>query len=167
MKPLAGVKVVELSTFVAGPVTARLLADLGADVIKVEAPAGDGWRATAMNYCALTYSEAQNPVFDIYNTGKRFVCLNLKTAEGMEAMEKLLAEADVFVTNLRPGALQRLALDYETLKSKYPKLVYGILLGYGEKGPEAGKPAYDTSAFWARSGFLRDQGVLKEDYQPV
>lgn len=167
MKPLAGVKVVELSTFVAGPVTARLLADLGADVIKVEAPAGDGWRATAKNYLPLTYSDEQNPVFDIYNTGKRFVSLNLKTAEGMEAMEKLLAEADVFVTNLRPGALQRLALDYETLKGKYPKLVYGILLGYGEKGPDAGKPAYDTSAFWAKSGFLRDQGVLKEDYQPV
>ena len=167
MKPLAGVKVVELSTFVAGPVTARLLADLGADVIKVEPPAGDGWRATAMAYRSLTYSDVQNPVFDIYNTGKRMVALNLKNPDGMEAMEKLLADADVFVTNLRPAALQRLGLDYEALKAKYPKLVYAILLGYGDKGPDAGMPAYDTSAFWAKSGFLRDQGVLTEDYRPV
>lgn len=167
MKPLKGVKVVELSTFVAGPVTARLLADLGAEVIKVEPPRGDGWRATGINYLPRTYSEEQNPVFDIYNTGKRFVSLDLKKPEGMAAFRALLERADVFVTNLRPAALQRLGLDYESLKEAYPKLVYGILLGYGEKGPDAGKPAYDTSAFWSKSGFLLDQGVLTEDYRPV
>lgn len=167
MKPLEGVKVVELSTFVAGPVTARLLADLGAEVVKVEAPNGDGWRATGVSYLPLVYSAEQNPVFDIYNTGKRFVSLNLKHPDGKAAFHKLLETADVFVTNLRPGALQRLGIDYESLKEKYPRLVYGILLGYGEQGPDAGKPAYDTSAFWAKSGFLRDQGVKTEHYQPV
>jgi len=166
-KPLTGVKVVELATFVAGPVTARLLADLGADVIKVERPEGDAWRATGISYLPSRFSAEENPVFDIYNTGKKHVALNLKTPGGMEAFHRLLAQADVLVTNTRPKALKRLGLDYETLKEKYPALIYGILLGYGEEGPESSKPAFDTSAFWAKSGFLRTQAPLGGDYAPV
>lgn len=166
-KPLAGVKVVEMSTFVAGPVSARLLADLGAEVIKVERPEGDAWRATGISYLPNRFSKNENPVFDIYNAGKKHVALNLKTEAGMEAFRKLLAEADVFITNTRPNALKRLGLSYEDLKEKYPALIYGILLGYGEEGPEAEKPAFDTSAFWAKSGFLRDQSLKREDYAPV
>ena len=166
-KPLAGVKVVEMSTFVAGPVTARLLADLGAEVIKVERPEGDAWRVTGVSYLPRRFSEAENPVFDIYNTGKKHLALNLKTPEGMEAFHKLLAEADVFITNTRPRALKRLGLAYEDIQEKYPALIYGILLGYGEEGPESEKPAFDTSAFWAKSGFLRDHGLVREDYAPV
>ncbi len=166
-KPLTGVKVVELSTFVAGPVTARLLADLGAEVIKVERPEGDAWRATGISYIPGRFSQDENPVFDIYNAGKKHIALNLKVPEGMEALHKLLAEADVFITNIRPNALKRLGLSYEDLKETYPALIYGILLGYGEEGPEARKPAFDTSAFWAKSGFLRDQSLDREDYAPV
>jgi crotonobetainyl-CoA:carnitine CoA-transferase CaiB-like acyl-CoA transferase len=135
-KPLAGVKVVELATFVAGPVSARLLADLGAEVIKVERPEGDAWRATGVSYLPNRFSKDENPVFDIYNAGKKHVALNLKTPEGMEAFHRLLADADVFITNTRPRALKRLGLSYEDIKEKYPSLVYGILLGYGEEGPE-------------------------------
>lgn len=164
--PLSGIKVVELATFVAGPVTARLLADMGAEVIKVEAPRGDEWRRTGVSF-NTRFSPEENPVFAIYNTGKKHVSLNLKTPEGMEAFHKLLAQADVFVTNTRQNSLKRLGLSYEDLQEKYPRLIYAIILGYGEKGPEAARPAFDTTAFWSRTGFLRDMAVDGDDYYPV
>lgn len=165
--PLAGVKVVELSTFVAAPVCARLLADLGAEVIKVERPTGDDWRRTGVGYNASRFNDQENPVFDIYNSGKKHVAINLKDSEGMEAFHKLLSQADVFITNIRIAALARLGLTYEDLKEKYPSLVYAMVIGYGEKGPDAGKPAFDTVAFWSRSGFMRDQAIAGENYTPV
>ncbi len=166
-KPLEGVRVVEMSTYVAAPVAARLLADMGAEVIKVERPEGDAWRDTGVGYHSERYCADDNPVFNIYNSGKKHLALNLKAQEGMDAFHRLLETADVFITNTRPAALKRLGLTYEQLKERYPKLVYGIVLGYGEKGPDADKPAFDTSAFWARCGFLRDQSPLKDDYEPV
>ena len=165
--PLSGIKVVELATFVAGPVTARLMADMGADVIKVEAPGGDGWRQSGVSYLPLHFSQDENPVFDIYNAGKKHISLNLKSPEGKEVFHKLLSEADVFITNTRPAALKRLGFSYEDIKDLYPKLIYAIVLGYGEKGPDADKPAFDTTAFWSRSGFLRDMAVVTEDYCPT
>ena len=166
--PLAGVRVVEMSVFVAAPVSARLLADMGAEVIKVEAPSGDSWRASGISYNSIRFSEDENPVFDIYNTGKKHISLNLKTPEGKEAFFKLLDGADVFVTNLRPAALKRLGISYDDLKDKYPRLIYAAVLGYGEKGPDADMPAYDTTAFWSRSGFLRDMAVKEDNfYMPV
>lgn len=165
-KPLKGIRVVELSIFVAAPVCARLLADMGAEVIKVEHPNGDGWRYRALNYKPDVYNEQHNPVFDIYNSGKQHIALNLKTPEGMEAMHKLLETADVFLTNTRPAALDRLGLGYEQIKEKYPKLIYAIILGYGEKGPDAAEPAFDGTAFWSRGGFLRDMPDA-ENYMPI
>lgn len=165
--PLSGIKVVELATFVAGPVTARLMADMGAEVTKVEAPTGDGWRGSGISYSPRRFSKDENPIFDIYNTGKKHISLNLKSLKGIEAMYKLLAEADVFITNTRPAALKRLGLSYEDLKEKFPRLIYAIVLGYGEKGPDADKPAFDTTAFWSRSGFLRDMSPLNDQYTPV
>jgi len=166
--PLSGIKVLDLTTFVAAPVCGRLLADMGAEVIKVEHPnGGDAWRKTGVGYNPSRFSEQENPVFDIYNSGKKHICLNLKSEEGMKIFHQLLAEADVFITNTRPAALKRLGISYEDLKEKYPKLVYGIVLGFGEKGPDAAKPAFDTSAFWSRSGFLRDMSAKDGSYQPV
>ena len=165
-KPLSGIRVVELSTFVAAPVCCRLLSDLGAEVIKIEAPAGDGWRITGQTYTAR-FNLDQNPIFDIYNAGKKHICLNLKTPEGMDAMHRLLETADVFVTNTRPAALKRLGLDQETLMAKYPRLVYGIVLGYGEKGPMKYRVAFDTTAFFAKGGFTRDLAPLVDDYYPL
>ena len=86
-KPLEGYTVVEMSTFVAGPVTARLLADLGATVIKVERPEGDAWRETGISYLPLRFSHEENPVFDIYNAGKQHMALNVKAPGGMEIMD--------------------------------------------------------------------------------
>lgn len=165
--PLTGVKVVELSTFVAAPVCSRLLADLGAEVIKVERPDGDDWRRTGVGYNTSRFSDQENPVFDIFNSGKKHVSINLKDPEGKEAFHKLLSQADVFVTNTRHAALARLGLTYEDLKDKYPALIYAMVVGYGEKGPDAAKPAFDTVAFWSRSGFLRDQALAGENYTPV
>lgn len=165
-KPLEGIRVLELTTFVAAPCCGRLLADLGADVIKIERPDGDAWRETGKNYNSR-FNDDANPVFDIYNSGKRFVSLNLKTEAGMEVFRSLLAEADIFITNTRPQALKRLGIAYEDLKETYPQLIYAIVLGYGEEGPDAHKPAFDTTAFWARSGFLRDQSLVTGEYVPV
>ena len=168
MRPLEGYTVVDLTTYVAAPVCARLLSDLGARVIKIESPKGDGWRNTGVIFGPRRFTQEENPIFDLYNSGKDMICLNLKSPEGMEAMHKLLAKADVFITNNRPAALSRLGLHYDQLKEKYPRLIYGIVLGFGEKGPDADKPAFDTTAFWSRSGFLRDTAVVGErEYYPV
>ncbi len=167
-KPLSGVRVVELATFVAGPSCGRLLADLGAEVIKIEHPKGDSWRLSAKGYKSGVFTDDHNPVFDLYNSGKTHISLNLKSSEGMDAFHKLMETADVFVTNTRPAALGRLGISYEQLKERYPRLIYAILLGYGEKGPDAERPAFDTTAFWSRSGFLRDLTTLSDgEYYPV
>ena len=166
-KPLSGIKVVELADYVSAPVCARLLADMGAEVIKIERPTGNAWRENGKVSCAWKFNDAVNPGYDINNTGKRHIVLNLKTPEGLAVCHQLLETADVFVTNLRVQALARLGLDYPSIKDKYPKLIYAIGLGYGEKGPDANNPAFDHTAFWARSGFLLDMAPLSDDYHPV
>ena len=165
--PLSGIRVLDLSTFVAAPVCARLLADMGADVIKIERPDGDTWRLTGKAYLPDRFSDAENPVFDIYNSGKKHIALDLKSAEGKAIFFQLLEQADVFVTNTRPAALKRLGISYEDLKDRFPALVYGIVLGYGEKGPDSNKPAFDTTGYWSKSGFLRDMATMNENYAPV
>lgn len=165
--PLTGVKVLELATMVAAPSCARILSDMGAEVIKVEHPKGDGWRKTGISYNPGRFSEDENPVFDIYNSGKKHIAINLKSEKGMEAFHKLLKQSDVFVTNTRPAALRRLGIYYDDLKEQYPGLIYAIILGYGEKGPDKDMPAFDTTAFWSKSGFLRDMSPAGENYAPV
>lgn len=166
-KPLSGIKVVELADYVSAPVCARILADMGAEVIKIERNTGNVWRETGKASCPWKFTDEENPGYDINNTGKKHIVLNLKTAEGLEICHKLLKTADVFVTNMRVQALKRLGLDYEAVKEKYPRMVYAIGLGYGEKGPDANNPAFDHTAFWARTGFLLDMAPLTDDYHPV
>lgn len=151
--PLEGVKVVELATFIAAPCTARFLADLGADVIKVEAPKGDPLRYTAVNE-GRPLDQKENTSYDLENAGKRCISLNTKSEEGREALEKLIADADVFICNWRQGPLKRAGLDWETLHAKYPALVFGYVSGYGEVGPDKDLPGFDFTAFYARGGIL-------------
>ena len=99
-KPLEGIRVLELSTFVAAPVTGRFLSDLGAEVIKIEPPTGDPWRLTGINYVASRFSQDENPVFDIYNAGKKLISINLKTEEGQAIFHQLLEKSDIFLTNM-------------------------------------------------------------------
>ena len=162
-RPLEGVRVIELAAHVAGPSCGRLLSDLGAEVIKIEGPTGDPWRATGIGYCPNRFTMEENPSYDICNTGKKSIELNLKSEFGQTAVHRLLETADMFVSNFRPDALKRLGLHYEQICPRYPGLIYGMSLGFGEKGPEASKKAMDVTAFWARSGFLRDQNPVELD----
>lgn len=152
-RPLDEVKVVELATFIAGPCCARYLADLGADVIKVESPDGDPLRYTAVNE-GRPFGDAEDTSFCMENSGKKCITLNTKKPAGREALEKLIAGCDVFITNWRQPALKRSGLDYETLKGKYPKIVMGIVSGYGETGPDKDLPGFDFTAFFARGGVM-------------
>jgi len=153
-KPLFGVRVIDLTSMAAGPVCARVLADWGADVIKVEPPEGDFLRRFGPTMGLPSFDE-ENPLWQLANANKRLVALDLKTPEGQEIIHKLLTTADVFVSNYRPQALRKLKLAYEDL-SKYPKLVYAMLTGFGEKGPEAEKAGFDVVAYWGRSGAMVD-----------
>ena len=122
--PMSGVRVVELGLWVAGPACGGILADWGAEVFKVEPHAGDPFRSMEW-----LYGDQGNPPFDLDNRGKKSVVIDLQTPRGMELMHSLLGSADVFVTNFRPGGLERLGLDYPTLASKYPTLVYASVTG--------------------------------------
>lgn len=147
--PLEGIKVVELGVWVAGPAAGGILADWGADVVKIEPPTGDPGRMFGR---MLGLDDDTNPPFEMDNRSKRSIVLDLTTDGGLATARQLLAGADVFLTNVRPDALARLDLDYEKVAALNPGLVYGLITGYGESGPEANRPAYDVAAFWARSG---------------
>ncbi|MCI8958119.1 MAG: CoA transferase [Lachnospiraceae bacterium] len=166
MKPLEGIRVVELSTVVAASSIGRRLTQFGATSIKVESLAGDQFRTFGKTY-QTPCTEDENPIFDQLNGCKRSIPLNLKTADGMEVMLKLLEQADVFVTNTRARALERLGLDYDTLKEKFPRLVYATITGYGDTGPEKDLPGFDTTAFWGVSGFNTDMSVMTGEYLPT
>ena len=151
---LKGIRVVELTEYVAAPMCGRMLADYGAEVIKIEKASGDPYRLVGNNTnCGA--AEDENPLFDILNSGKKSVVLNLKDPEGMASFHKLLETADVFLTSNRFASLKKLGIDPESLAEKYPELVYGLITGYGIDGPEKDEPGFDSVAFWGRSGFMR------------
>jgi len=147
---LEGLKVIEYATYVAAPGAGGIMADWGADVIKVEPPGGDPIR---MFFASVGIEGVSvNPVFELDNRGKRGVVLDTAQDAGREALLKLIDGADVFLTNVRPGGLKRAGLDFETLRQRNPRLVYATLTGYGLDGPDADRPGMDSAAFWARSG---------------
>ncbi|MBE6957386.1 MAG: CoA transferase [Ruminococcaceae bacterium] len=164
-KPLEGVRLVELANYVAAPIVGRIAADLGAEVIKIEGRGGDTWRVTGLNH---THSEpTENPVFDIFNVGKKSLSLNMKTKEGMEIFFKLLEGADILVTNTRNQSLVKLGVDYESIKDRFPRLIYATLTGFGYEGPDCNAPGFDNIAFWARSGFSADMSIEGPGSYPV
>jgi crotonobetainyl-CoA:carnitine CoA-transferase CaiB-like acyl-CoA transferase len=145
-KPLAGIRVVELCTMITGPLTGMLLADLGADVVKVEPPkTGDPFRKHGGN----SYSA----YFCTYNRNKRSVVLDLKSPSGLSAFQALIRSADVLVENFRPGVMERLGLSFEQLHAVNPRLIHCSITGFGKDGPYAGRPAYDAVA-QAQSGCM-------------
>ncbi len=146
--PLEGVRVVELGVWVAGPSAAAILADWGADVVKIEPPEGDPFRGL---FAGLIELEG-NPPFELDNRGKRSVALDLETPGGREAALRLIERADVFVSNLRPRPLEKLGLSYEACSERNPRLVYCQVTGYGPEGEESNRAAYDVGAFWSRAG---------------
>jgi crotonobetainyl-CoA:carnitine CoA-transferase CaiB-like acyl-CoA transferase len=147
-RPLDGIKVVDYSHYLAGPHMSRCLAAMGADVIKVERPsAGDPGRASQ------TMVQGQSGYFMQQNMGKRGLCVNIKDRRGLELMHKLTDEADVFVENYRPGALDKLGLGYEELSKRNGKLVYCSVSAYGHTGPDAERAGFGLIAE-ARSGAM-------------
>lgn len=146
-----GVRVVELAQWVFVPVAGALLADWGADVIRIERLEGDPYRGLATQGIG-TDREGVNLSMALANRGKRSVALNLQHETGLGVLHELLSTADVFLTSLRPGALTRLRLDADTLRERYPALIYARGHGFGIRGPDANQPGYDSSAFWARGG---------------
>lgn len=146
-KVLKDVRVLEMGTFITGPAAGMLLADLGADVIKIEQPeTGDPFRA----FNGGLYS----PHFQTYNRNKRSITLDTREAAGRERLDALVAGADVFIQNFRPGAATKLNVDAERLQSLNPRLIYCAISGFGATGPDSQRPAFDTVA-QAASGFLR------------
>ncbi len=147
--PLEGIKVVELGVWVAGPAAGGILADWGADVVKIEPQSGDPARMFGR---MLGLDGDQSPPFEMDNRGKRSIALDVSTDDGRSTTLELIGAADVFITNVRPGALRRIGLDFETVAALNPRLVYGLITGYGETGPDADRAAYDVAAYWARAG---------------
>ncbi len=149
--PLEGIRVVELGFWVAGPATAGLLADWGAAVIKIEPPpAGDPFRGIFQS--AVGIDAPMNPPFELDNRGKRSIVLDLKQPQGLAIARELVAQADVFVSNLRLAALDALGLGFDVLRGANPRLITCSVTGYGITGPDRDRPAYDIGAFWSRAG---------------
>ena len=145
-KVLAGVRVVEQGTFITGPAAAMLLADLGADVVKVEQPAGDPFRA----FRGGTYS----PHYQTYNRNKKSVTLDTRNPGDLALFDGLIAEADVYIQNFRPGVAEKIGAGEGRLRELNPRLIYCAISGFGPDGPAAARPSYDTVA-QAASGFLK------------
>lgn len=160
MKPLEGVKVVDLSTVIAASSTARIMAEQGAEVIKVEPPEGDLHRVQGA-ILGVPVVPGENPVFDVVNANKRFIALDLKSEDGRTVLLELIRNADVLITNHREDALKRLGIAYDDLKTEFPGLVYGHINAYGERGPDAAKPGYDIIAYFARTGIALDTGTAE------
>ena len=138
MLPLSGIRVIDLSTVVMGPYASQWLADLGAEVIKVEPPEGDSTRRTGP-----AAEDGMSAIFLGVNRSKKSVALNLKLPAAQAALERLLASADVFVHSMRPQKLGGLGLEPAAVMARHPRLVYVSLLGFAEEGPYGGRPAYD------------------------
>ncbi|WP_293460215.1 CaiB/BaiF CoA-transferase family protein [Phenylobacterium sp.] len=146
---LQGLKVVEFASYIAAPGAGGVLADWGAEVIKVERPEGDPMRQV---FGDARSTLSGNPTFGLDNRGKRAVVLDISKSEGREALTRLATGADIFLTNVRPASLKRAGLDDETLRAINPRLIYAVVTGYGLEGPDAGKPGFDVTAFWSRAG---------------
>jgi crotonobetainyl-CoA:carnitine CoA-transferase CaiB-like acyl-CoA transferase len=155
--PLEGIRVLDWTIWQQGPVSALMLSDLGADVIKIEERVGGDPGRGVLRASGLDVTNFPNFYFEATNRGKRSIALDLKQPEAREIVHALVAKADVFVQNFRPGAAARAGLDYETLRKINPRLVYGNGSGFGRKGPDAERPCMDYLGL-ARSGIMMAAG---------
>lgn len=149
--PCSGIRVVDMSSMIAGPFCSQILADLGAEVIRIESAGSDPMRAKYPVHNGLS------AMFEQMNRGKKSVCIDVKSEEGRELIYQLVAESDMFLQNSRPGVMERLGLGYDRLKSLNDKLIYVSISGFGEVGPYAGRPAYDMM-IQGLTGFMPAQG---------
>ncbi|MCH8110191.1 MAG: CoA transferase [Chloroflexi bacterium] len=162
---LEGIKVLEVANWVAAPSACAMLADMGAEVIKIEHPeTGDAVRSIANTTRGMIpYPGGLNVVFQLLNRGKQSMGVNLGNPQGREIVRKLAADSDVMVTNLTPHRQERYGLRYEDVSALNPRIIYLTLTGYGMNGPERDRSGFDYAAFWARSGIM---GTLGEEGEP-
>lgn len=159
--PLQDIRVVEIASYVAIPAAGALLADMGADVIKVEVPSGETLRHALPKRLGYRHPLSEAPHFHMENRGKRSLSLDLTNQDARRALKRVLEGADIVLTNLLPKRLEKFGLDAATLRAKRPELIFASLNGYGPSGPEANSPAFDYTAYWARTGLMdavRDAG---------
>jgi len=152
--PLEGIRIVEVASFVAAPSGGALLADLGAEVIKVEVPEGELYRHTKPHMGGYKSDFDGAPPFEMDNRGKRSLALDLQQPEARAALQRVIARADVVLTNLLPARQKKYGLDPESLRARQPALIHATLNGYGVRGEEANAPAFDYTAYWARTGMM-------------
>lgn len=168
--PLEGIRVVEIAHYVAVPAAGALLADLGAEVVKVELPPrGEIYRRARPRYAGYATDFPESPGFHLDNRGKRSLMLDLTDPEAREALLRVIDGADVVLTNLLPGRRLKYGLDHATLLARKPSLIVAAVNGYGGGGAEADRPAFDYAAYWARSGMMdlmRDEGVPPSMLRP-
>ena len=149
----ADLKVIDMSSWIAAPVAATILADFGAQVIKVEPPlAGDGYRNFAM--MASSPTSDINYTWEMDNRNKRSIALNLKSDQGREILRRMVSECDIYITNTTQPMRREWGLTYEDLAAINPRLIYASLTAYGEQGPERDREGFDLVAYWARSGLM-------------
>jgi crotonobetainyl-CoA:carnitine CoA-transferase CaiB-like acyl-CoA transferase len=155
--PLKGIKVVEMGIWIAGPAAGAVLGDWGAEVLKIENPAG-GDPVRGLMAMGLPFEPPVNPSLELDNRNKRSVAVNVQTPEGSAVVRRLVRDADVFVTNVRRASVERAGLSYEHLRAENPRLIYASLSGYGTRGPEKDRVGFDYAAFWARAGAMASLG---------
>jgi len=161
--PLAGIRVLEVANWLAAPAAGALMADLGADVIKIEPPGGDAFRGYRMTSMGYTHEFETNHAFECDNRGKRSMTVALDRPGGPELVRRLSEKVDVFLTNLIQPRCARYGLTYEEVRTVNPRLIYTAFSGYGRRGPDQSRPGFDYAAFWARSGIM---GLLGEPPSP-
>ena len=150
MRLLEGIKVIDAASFIAGPVATTVMADFGADVIKVEPPGGDTYRIRNTGYPPSPY----NFPWIVDNRSKRAIAIDLRTEDGQRVLHRLVRDVDVFVTNLPLDARPRLRVGWEDLAPLNPRLIYASVTAYGERGEEAARPGFDSTALWARTALM-------------
>jgi crotonobetainyl-CoA:carnitine CoA-transferase CaiB-like acyl-CoA transferase len=147
-----GLKVIDCASYIAAPAAATVLSDFGAEVIKVEPLTGDPYRTPGQ---PLAGSQAQvNPNWVMDSRNKKSLAINIASDAGRAVLYKLVSAADVFITNFPPNVRKRLRVAYQDISALNPRLIYGSFTGYGETGPEANKPGFDATVWWARTGMM-------------
>jgi crotonobetainyl-CoA:carnitine CoA-transferase CaiB-like acyl-CoA transferase len=156
--PLVGIRIIDMSSMVAGPFCSQIMADLGAEVIRIESKTSEPMRAKFPLHCGMA------AMFEQMNRGKKSICVDVKTEEGRKLVHGLVRQADMFLQNSRPGVMERLGFGYEGLKKHNDKLIYVSVTGFGEDGPFATRPAYDM-VIQGLTGFMPVQG--RDEDRPV
>lgn len=151
-KPLEGVKIVEVAMWAFVPSCGGMLSDLGADVIKIEPPTGDPLRGLRIGAITASATRQIDYSWESYNRGKRSITLDLKQEAGREVLMKLLEDADVLLTNLLPRARKAMKIDADTIRARFPDIIYAVGSGVGQNGPEQDKGGFDSITFWGRGG---------------